>query len=86
MKKSSRAAFALVKGQCNHEISEFRFFHDSVSSNTIRAVSNFFEDIFSEIFAAQGKFAAGIVDTSGKFATGINNTSSTGGKICHRCR
>ncbi len=36
--------------------------------------------IFS-IFAAQGKFAAGIVDTSSKFATGINNTSSAGGKI-----
>jgi hypothetical protein len=44
MKKSSCAAFTLVKGQCNHEIFEFRFFRESVSSNTIRAVSNFFEN------------------------------------------
>jgi hypothetical protein len=29
---------------------------------------------------------ADVNDTSGKFATGINGTSSSGGKICRRCR
>jgi hypothetical protein len=44
MKISSRAAFIPLKGQCHHEISVFRFFHEPVSSNTIRAVSNFLEN------------------------------------------
>jgi hypothetical protein len=85
MKISSSAAFILVKGQCHHEIFEFRFFHESVSFPHYHSGRfNFFLK-FMEVFAAEGKFAAGIVDTSGKFSTDINNTSIAGGKICPWC-
>ncbi len=77
----------MLKGQC-HEIFDFSFFFSWISfpqapEYTIRAISNFFQQLDIGPIFATGVNDAGVVDTGGKFATGINNTSETGSKFAN---